>query len=62
MRRAAIRPPPPGATEASETHARPGDGSFVARNGTVIEQSQVLTTHNLAPLVGGLGLADRLQP
>ena len=34
----------------------------MARNGTVIEQSQVLTTHNLAPLVGGLGLADRLQP
>jgi hypothetical protein len=27
-----------------------GDGSFVARNGTVIEQAQILTTHNLATL------------
>lgn len=34
-----------------------GDGSFVARNGTVIEQSQILTTHNLAPLVGLLALS-----
>jgi hypothetical protein len=27
-----------------------GEGSFVARNGTVIEQAQILTTHNLAAL------------
>lgn len=39
-----------------------GDGSYVARNGAVLEQSQILTTHNLAPLVHGLGLADRVQP
>lgn len=37
-----------------------GDGSFVARNGTVIEQSQILTTHNLAPLVARLGVSDRI--
>ena len=39
-----------------------GDGSFVARNGTVIEQSQILTSHNLAPLVDRLFLADHIQP
>ncbi len=37
-----------------------GDGSFVARNGTVIEQSQILTTQNLAPLVDRLDIADQL--
>ena len=37
-----------------------GDGSLVARNGTVIEQSQILTTHNLAPLVSRLDLSDRV--
>ncbi len=39
-----------------------GDGSFVARNGAVIEQSQILTTHNLAPLVEKLELRDQLSP
>lgn len=34
----------------------PGKGFSVARNGTIIEQQQVLTTHNLAVLVGQLGL------
>ena len=34
----------------------------VSRNGTVIEQAQILTTHNLAPLLGGLGLIDELRP
>ncbi len=38
-----------------------GDGSFVARNGTVIEQSQILTTHNLAPIVDRLGLTGRVS-
>lgn len=37
-----------------------GDGSFVARNGTVIEQSQILTTHNLAPLVDRLAITGRV--
>lgn len=39
-----------------------GDGSQVARNGAVIEQSQILTTHNLAPLMHRLELADQLAP
>lgn len=33
-----------------------------AVNGCVIEQQQILTTHNLAPLFLDLDLADRLQP
>jgi hypothetical protein len=32
----------------------PGGGSWVAANGTVIEQAQILTTHNLATLAGAL--------
>ncbi|HUQ07104.1 MAG TPA: hypothetical protein VM261_31655 [Kofleriaceae bacterium] len=32
----------------------------VAHNGTILEQSQILTTHNLAVLVGGLGLSPRV--
>lgn len=37
----------------------PGTGAFgssVAANGTVIEQAQILTTHNLATLVGRVGI------
>lgn len=37
-----------------------GDGSYVARNGAVIEQSQILTTHNLAALTATLELEERL--
>ncbi|HEX2700130.1 MAG TPA: hypothetical protein VHM89_08015, partial [Acidimicrobiales bacterium] len=37
-----------------------GDGSFVARNGTLIEQSQILTTHNLAQLVDRLAITGRV--
>jgi hypothetical protein len=33
----------------------PGDGWSVASNGIVIEQAQILTTHNLAALTFGLG-------
>jgi len=33
----------------------------VARNGTIIEQAQILTTHNLAALFEELGLAKSLQ-
>jgi hypothetical protein len=40
--------------------AATGDGSRVARNGAIIEQSQILTTHNLAPLVEGLELHDEI--
>jgi len=32
----------------------------VARNGTIIEAQQLLTTHNLAPLFAGLSLRERL--
>ena len=42
--------------------AEAGDGHGVAVNGAVLEQSQILTTHNLAVLVDGLGLAGRLTP
>ncbi|MEU4234989.1 hypothetical protein AB0F17_62865 [Nonomuraea sp. NPDC026600] len=37
-----------------------GGHSYVAANGTVLEQSQILTTHNLAALVHTLHLQDRL--
>lgn len=33
----------------------------IARNGAVIEQVQILTTHNLATLLGPLGLLPRLE-
>ncbi|MET7570258.1 hypothetical protein ABZT04_17400 [Streptomyces sp. NPDC005492] len=35
----------------------PSSGSWVAGNGKVIEQSQILTTHNLATLVHRVGIA-----
>lgn len=34
----------------------------VTRNGTIIEQSQILTTHNLAAVFTFLDLRDRLGP
>jgi hypothetical protein len=37
-------------------------GRSVARNGTIIEQEQVLTTHNLAVLFDALGLRGSLGP
>jgi hypothetical protein len=41
--------------------AQGGDtGTSVAANGTVLEQSQILTTHNLAVLVATLDLGDQL--
>lgn len=36
-------------------------GGWVARNGATIEQSQILTTQNLAALTFGLGLEDELR-
>ncbi len=38
-----------------------GGGSWVAQNGAVIEQSQILTTHNLATLTKELALQDKLR-
>jgi hypothetical protein len=37
-------------------------GWGAAKNGKIIEQQQILTTHNLAPLISQLGLAAPLQP
>jgi hypothetical protein len=38
------------------------EGWSVARNGTILEQAQILTTHNLALLFDGLGLLETLRP
>ncbi|GAB2511730.1 hypothetical protein [Nocardia heshunensis] len=35
--------------------------NYVARNGALLEQSQILTTHNLAVLVAGLDLESQLR-
>jgi hypothetical protein len=48
------------ASRARQAHISGGSGSRVAVNGTVLEQSQVLTTHNLAILIDALGLRDRV--
>lgn len=39
-----------------------GDGSYVAQNGKVIEQAQILTTHNLGVLFDALPLRAELAP
>jgi len=36
-------------------------GSWVAQNGTIIEQEQILTTHNLAILFADLGIRERVE-
>jgi hypothetical protein len=46
---------------AERAGARPGGAWSVAANGTIIEQGQILTTHNLAPLLAGLDLLDDLR-
>jgi hypothetical protein len=46
---------------AREAGTDQGQGSQVAANGAVLEQSQILTTHNLAALARGLGLEDALR-
>ncbi|MET1075860.1 MAG: hypothetical protein ABWY11_24635 [Umezawaea sp.] len=53
----------PDFTELCAERAREaGDGgNDVARTGALLEQAQILTTHNLAVLVSGLDLADRLR-
>ena len=40
--------------------AQVGKGSLVAQNGTVLEQSQILTSHNLVVVAEGLDLTPRL--
>jgi hypothetical protein len=50
------------ADACTERAAEAGNsGNYVARNGAVLEQAQILTTHNLAALVDGLGLSDQLR-
>jgi hypothetical protein len=50
------------AERATEAHTGSDDPfGYVAKNGAVIEQSQILTTHNLAVLVDALGLEGPLR-
>lgn len=49
------------ARRAREAQDGSGSGGYVATNGTVLEQAQVLTTHNLAVLVAALELDGRLR-
>jgi hypothetical protein len=53
----------PGFRDLCVVRAAPptGQGSRVARNGTIIEQAMVLTTHNLAALFSAFPLADALR-
>jgi hypothetical protein len=66
-----VEPAPYGGTPVSpgffalcSERAGPADaaGSWVARNGAVIEQAQILTTHNLAVLFQALDLRPSLRP
>jgi hypothetical protein len=59
-----VAAPSPEFAALCESRAEPDDrkgGSSVAQNGKIIEQEQILTTHNLAVLVDGLGLAPAVQ-
>jgi hypothetical protein len=47
------------AARAADARAPDGRGSYVAANGTILEQAQILTTHNLAPLVDALDLHEQ---
>jgi hypothetical protein len=48
------------AARARQAHFGNGTGSAVAVNGTILEQSQILTTHNLAILIDALDLHDHI--
>jgi len=54
----------PGFAAICQALAGKGDkvGRSVAANGTVIEQAQILTTHNLAALFAGAGVDEILRP
>jgi hypothetical protein len=45
---------------AAEAQTQTTGASYVAVNGTILEQAQILTTHNLAVLVDALGLRERM--
>ncbi|MFP2926054.1 hypothetical protein ACLESO_12710 [Pyxidicoccus sp. 3LG] len=49
------------ASRAESGGKAPAGASYVAANGRVIEQAQILTTHNLATLVQALGLRPQLE-
>jgi hypothetical protein len=52
----------PGFAHLCEERARADGGRWsVARNGTIIEQAEILTTHNLAVLFDGLTLVEELR-
>jgi hypothetical protein len=56
-------PTSPTFTQLCVERAGASAGSWsVARNGTIIEQEQILTTHNLAVLFDALGLGQSLRP
>jgi hypothetical protein len=48
------------AARARQAQFGNGSGSVVAVNGTILEQSQILTTHNLAILIDALDLHDHI--
>lgn len=52
---------PFGALCAKRAREAGDSGSFVARNGAILEQAQILTTHNLAVLVDALDLRGALR-
>ena len=47
-------------SRAGEARSGAGSARRTAVNGTILEQSQILTTHNLAALTATLGLHDRI--
>ncbi len=53
----------PGFAELCTERAGAKSGGWsVARSGTILEQAQILTTHNLAVLFDALGLQEKLRP
>jgi len=48
------------AAHAAEARAPDSRGSYVAANGTILEQAQILPPHNLAPLVDALNLREQI--
>jgi hypothetical protein len=48
------------AARAAAARAPEGRDSYVAANGMILEQAQILTTHNLAPLVDALNLREQI--
>jgi hypothetical protein len=48
--------------ERRAAQLEPGSRSVVAKNGAIIEQAQILTTHNLGVLFDALPLRDALAP